>query len=93
MTRTKRTRLALSWTQDDLSRFLGGAQNRVSRLETGLVQEAGPVSRLLDLLEEAIRAGRAKPGMTPEDVLARMKAGVGAELAAPRPAELDGEAA
>lgn len=55
MTRTERLRLRLEWTQPKMAEYLGVRQATVSRLENGQ-EESGPVSRLLDLLEEGLTA-------------------------------------
>lgn len=59
MSRTKRLREERGWEQREMAEYLGAHQSTVSRLESGVIPETGPWSRLLDVLEAS--ADKAKP--------------------------------
>jgi DNA-binding XRE family transcriptional regulator len=66
--RIKWVRHELGWSQPTMGLFLGVTQAAVSLIERGQ-QESGPISRLLDQLEMALRVGRVARGQSPEAVL------------------------
>lgn len=60
MTRTARILDQLGWPQQRLAAWLGCSQSKVSRMAGG-EPEQGPVSRLLDRLEQEIESGDFRP--------------------------------
>ena len=51
MTRTANLMARKGWSQNQMAAYLGLSQSQVSRLQYGVSDETGPVSKLLDLLE------------------------------------------
>lgn len=64
--RLRELRARLRWRQPEMAEFLGLSQPAVSAVENGQ-GESGPVSRLVDMLEAAVEAGRIGDGVTPSD--------------------------
>jgi transcriptional regulator with XRE-family HTH domain len=65
MSRIKSLRVALGWTQTRMAEHLGLDQSSISAMERGQ-RESGPVSKLLDLLEQELPS----PGPSPVGVSA-----------------------
>jgi transcriptional regulator with XRE-family HTH domain len=63
MSRCRKIRSDLGWSQKTLAAFLGVEQPTVWRLENSR-EETGPESRLLDLLNAAISDGSISKGAT-----------------------------
>lgn len=54
-----------------MAEFLGVSQSQVARNEAAQ-KETGPVARLLDQLESALKSGVGRPGMSPSDAIAAL---------------------
>jgi transcriptional regulator with XRE-family HTH domain len=68
MMRAKDIRDRLAWSQAQLADYLGLSQPAVARWEAGH-PESGPGARLLDQLEEGMRAGLLQQGMSPSQAI------------------------
>jgi transcriptional regulator with XRE-family HTH domain len=69
--RAKDLRERLAWTQAQLADYLGLSQPAVARCEAGYA-ESGPVARLLDQLEDGVRAGVLRQGMSPSQAISAL---------------------
>ncbi|ATQ67758.1 MULTISPECIES: helix-turn-helix domain-containing protein [Methylosinus] len=84
MSRTKRLRSQLDWSQARIAEFLGVTQGNIARIEGG-ASESGAIGRLLDQLEAGVASGAFRAGMTPEQVVAAIRAAA----ASPFPTEAE----
>jgi DNA-binding XRE family transcriptional regulator len=81
MKRIHKIRCDLGWSQARMAAFLGNDQATVWRIEKGVIEESGPVSRLLSALASAIERGEARRGMSPEACLSVLGVETAAEPA------------